>query len=57
MLKKVFFPIVLLCLISLLGCTINTDDKPSDLPVDLPVALPVCVHYDGVLYSYQGVVI
>ncbi len=55
--KRVFSTIVLLCLISLLGCAINTDDKPSDLPVDLPVALPVCVHYDEFLYSYQGDVI
>ena len=50
MLKKVFFPIVLLCVIVMFGCAAYEGEKPSELPV----ALPACVYYDGNIYSHQG---
>ncbi len=51
--KKVLLAIMLMCFLSLFGCTAYSSEKPTELPP----ALPACVYYNGTLYQHIGDVI
>ena len=53
MMKKIFTAILLMCFLSLFGCTAYSSEKPTELQP----ALPACVYYNGNLYSHVGDVI